>query len=221
MVDFNSKSDIVTAALRELIITGELAPGVDLKQRDIAERFSVSATPVREAFRRLQAEGLITHDLHRGFTVAETDYEFGEENFEIRAALEGLAVRLAAERLSAADLAEITALHEALAALPDGDPGARALNRDFHFRIYEASHSPTLMALLRLLWQSFPAGPPVRRSLEESIAQHAEIVDALRASDGARAERAVSEHIRSARASLEGPPGTSATGRSDLVESAP
>src|SRR5246127_3127326 len=65
-----SKTDMVAALIREQIITGELAAGEQLRQRDLAQRFGVSQTPVREAMRRLESEGLLVCDTHRGFTVA-------------------------------------------------------------------------------------------------------------------------------------------------------
>src|SRR6266851_3554875 len=64
-----SKTDLVAALIRELIITGGLDPGEQLRQRDLAQRFGVSQTPVREAMRRLESEGLLVCDTHRGFTV--------------------------------------------------------------------------------------------------------------------------------------------------------
>jgi pimeloyl-ACP methyl ester carboxylesterase len=68
-----SKTDLVAALIRELIITGELEPGEQLRQRDLAQRFGVSQTPVREAMRRLESEGLLLCDTHRGFTVVEPE----------------------------------------------------------------------------------------------------------------------------------------------------
>src|SRR6266566_1605376 len=81
-----SKTDLVAALIRELIITGELDPGEQLRQRDLAQRFHVSQTPVREAMRRLESEGLLICDTHRGFTVVAPDVGRVEENFQIRAA---------------------------------------------------------------------------------------------------------------------------------------
>ena len=68
--DYVSKTDLVAALIRELVITGELAAGEQLRQRDLAQRFGVSQTPIREAMRRLESEGLLVCDTHRGFTVA-------------------------------------------------------------------------------------------------------------------------------------------------------
>lgn len=194
-MDFQSKSDVVTAALREAIITGEIAAGTPLRQRDIAARYGVSPTPVREALRRLESEGLLDYDLHRGATVVEGNFGPSEENYQIRAALESLATRLAAERISEADLVDIQQLHEAIARCGPDDPDVTDLNRRFHFRIYEAARSTMLLALLRLLWQSFPRGPQVVRPLEESVRQHEALLDALRTRDAAAAERITRDHI--------------------------
>ena len=104
-----SKTDLVAALIRELVITGELAAGEPLRQRDLAQRFGVSQTPVREAMRRLESEGLLVCDTHRGFTVAAPELGPVEENFQIRAALESLGVSLAAHKIDAAgaDMAAI------------------------------------------------------------------------------------------------------------------
>ena len=71
-----SKGDIVFESLREMITRGEVQPGEQLRQRDIAARFNVSATPVREALRRLESEGLVLNDLHRGSRVAEIEASY-------------------------------------------------------------------------------------------------------------------------------------------------
>jgi DNA-binding GntR family transcriptional regulator len=194
-VEFQSKSDFVTAALREYIITGELEAGTPLRQRDLAEQFGVSPTPVREALRRLEAEGLVDYDLHRGATVIEASMGATEENYEIRAVLESLAARLAAGRITAEALDRLRVLHERLLAAGPRDAAATELNRQFHFQIYEASASPMLLALLRLLWGSFPRGPQMARPIAESVEEHAQILAALQRGDAPAAERLTREHI--------------------------
>ena len=97
-----SKTDMVAALIRELIITCELTTGEQLRQRDLAQRFQVSQTPVREALRRLESEGLVIGDNHRGFMVVEADEGSTEENFQIRAALESLGASLAADKIDEA-----------------------------------------------------------------------------------------------------------------------
>src|SRR5580704_3130583 len=113
-----SKTDLVAALIRELVITGELEPGEQLRQRDLAQRFGVSQTPVREAMRRLESEGLLTCDTHRGFTVAAPDVGRLEENFQIRAALESLGASLAAPKIDAGGLNRPRAARPQGAAMP-------------------------------------------------------------------------------------------------------
>jgi len=190
-----SKADEVAAALRELIVQGDIAPGAPLRQRHLAERFGVSPTPVREALRRLESEGLVRNDVNRGSTVAELDAETVEESYQIRAELESLAVRLAAGRLSRADLRDARAIHLELGACTDDDPRIHGLNRHLHFRIYECAGSPLLMSMLRLLWRAFPGGPRVFRPHQDSTAQHAAILDALEAGDADLAAARTRDHI--------------------------
>ena len=120
-----SKTDMVAALIREQIITGELAAGEQLRQRDLAQRFQVSQTPVREAMRRLESEGLVIGDTHRGFTVVEPDDGPVEENFQIRAALESLGASLAARKIDAAGLARLKELNDQMRALDGTRPALR------------------------------------------------------------------------------------------------
>ena len=111
---------MVTDVLRDLITDGQLSPGTPLRQRDLAERFDVSYTPVREALRRLESEGLVVTDVHRGATVARTESEELEENYRILAALEALAGSLAVAKITDDDIADIEArCREVAARLPD------------------------------------------------------------------------------------------------------
>jgi DNA-binding GntR family transcriptional regulator len=190
-----SKTDMVAALIREQIITGELAAGEQLRQRDLAQRFQVSQTPVREAMRRLESEGLVIGDTHRGFTVVEPDDGPVEENFQIRAALESLGASLAARKIDAAGLARLEELNDQMRAMGEGDPRYATLNREFHFSVYEYARSPLLLSLMRLLWASLHGGPKVARTHAESARQHDVIVAALRAADPAAAAASTYHHI--------------------------
>jgi DNA-binding GntR family transcriptional regulator len=200
-----SKTDMVAALIREQIITGELPAGEQLRQRDVAQRFQVSQTPVREAMRRLESEGLVIGDTHRGFTVVEPDDGPVEENFQIRAALESLGASLAARKIDAAGLARLKELNDEMRALGGehdgpGDPRYASLNREFHFTVQEYARSPLLLSLMRLLWASLQAvpkhrGPGVAAAPAESARQHDEILAALRAGDPAAAAAGTYQHI--------------------------
>jgi DNA-binding GntR family transcriptional regulator len=193
-----SKTDLVAALIRELVITGELAAGEQLRQRDLAQRFGVSQTPVREAMRRLESEGLLVCDTHRGFSVAAPELSRTVENFQIRAALESLGASLAARKIDAAGLARLRDLNGQMRALPDDDPGYAELNREFHFAIYEYARSPLLLSLMRLLWASLHGGPPVTRTHAESARQHDQILQALAEGDAEGSSARTYQHIMGA-----------------------
>ena len=198
-----SKSNFTAALLRELIISGELKPGVQLRQRDLAERFGVSVTPVREALRWLESEGLVRYDAHKGSTVVEAEAGATREKYQIRAVLEGLAAFLAAPRISDEDIRELESYNERLAGENLRPGEVNDLNRTLHFRVYEMAGSPLLLALMRLLWQSFPQGPQVARPRDESVAEHKELIEALRDRDAVRAQAITQQHILGAIRYLE------------------
>jgi DNA-binding GntR family transcriptional regulator len=190
-----SKTDLVAALIRELVITGELAAGEQLRQRDLAQRFGVSQTPVREAMRRLESEGLLVCDTHRGFTVAAHDLGRVEDAPLIRAALESLGASLAARKIDAAGLARLRDLNDRMRTLPDDDPSYAELNREFHFTVYSCAGSPLLLSLMRLLWASLHGGPGVTRTHAESARQHDEILQALADGDPEGASARTYQHI--------------------------
>lgn len=190
-----SKSDLVTDALRDMITDQQLLPGTPLRQRELAEQFAVSYTPIREALRRLESEGLVVRDVHRGATVSAAESDELIENYQILAVLEGLAGRFATARVTDEDLVDIEARQAEIAALGDDDDRLAELNRRFHFRIYECARSPILLALMRLLWRAFPAGPQAGRPRQESVSQHALLVEALRQHDERKVAEIISEHV--------------------------
>lgn len=191
-----SKSDMVTDVLRELITNRQLTPGTLLRQRELAEQLEVSYTPVREALRRLESEGLVVTNVHRGATVAAyTESDELEENYQILAALEALAGSLAVSKMTDDDIAEIEALYQQVASCPPGDERLAELNRQFHFRLYECARSPMLLLLMRLLWRSFPLGPQSGRPHQESVRQHADLLAALKRRDEEQVAAIIRGHV--------------------------
>ena len=192
---YMSKSDMVTDILRDLITDGQLSPGTPLRQRNLAERFDVSNTPVREAIRRLESEGLVVTDVHRGATVARTESEALAENYRILAALEALAGSLAVAKITDDDITDIEALYREVAACLPDDGRLAELNRQFHFRIYECARSPMLLLLMRLLWRSFPAGPQAGRPHRESVREHQALVRALKHRNEEQVAAIIRDHV--------------------------
>jgi DNA-binding GntR family transcriptional regulator len=196
---YTSKTDLAAAMLRELIVTGELPPGAPLRQRDLAARFGMSPTPVREALRRLESEGMVAVNTHHSAVVVEPLRGVIEDNFRIRAALEPLAAEMAANRITGDVLDQLVALNEQMRGIPDGDGGDYlALNERFHFGIYQSCGSPVLVSLIRSLWQSMPRQPRPARAHHASAGEHATLLDALRTGDGALAAALTRDHILAA-----------------------
>ncbi|MCW2683520.1 MAG: transcriptional regulator, GntR family [Blastococcus sp.] len=189
-----SKTEMVTDALRTRIEAGELTPGVLLRQRTVAAELGVSATPVREALERLEAEGYVSSRRNGGSVVVRTEQSRLWENVLIRSALEGLAARLAAEHRTTGHLAEILAREQAFGENADPQTSGQ-LNQQFHFSIYQAAGSPVLMRQLEFLWRSLGPGPQIYRAHDESLAQHRAISLAVVRGDGDAAERLTREHI--------------------------
>jgi DNA-binding GntR family transcriptional regulator len=190
-----SKGDVIFESVREMIIRGEMLPGEPLRQRDLAARFNVSPTPVREALQRLESEGLVRSVLHQGSRVAELEDDEQEESYRILATLEPLATGLAMERMTDHDFEEVRRLERAFAERLDDESMATELNRQFHFRIYECARSPLLLSLMRVLWLSFSHRRQLWRPHAQSVKEHRLLIDALAAHDNEQAEAIIREHV--------------------------
>jgi DNA-binding GntR family transcriptional regulator len=202
MTAFQTRAQAVWAELRRLILEGEISPGSRLRQAEVAERFGVSTTPVREAFRWLENEGLVNQDPHRGVVVFVPSVADLRENYDIRIALESAATRLAAERLGEAELTALGVLLERMHLEPVAPGDFDALNHEFHMTIYEAADRPRLLGMIAdlrgaasvyLRLGSAFAGAEQQRDIE---AEHAAIIDALKARDGEAAGEAMREHLQ-------------------------
>jgi len=189
------------ADLQESILRGELAPGAPLRLEALAKALEMSAMPIREAIRELERLGLAEHVPHRGARVAQLTVGDLRDTYEARLALESLAVRHAAERAGADDVATARRLlEEHLAAYRLGDAArGRTLHAEFHFALYAASGSQWLPRLIRPLWENSEryrlASLQAGRSLERRRREHQRIVDAVAAHDPAAAEDALRAHL--------------------------
>jgi DNA-binding GntR family transcriptional regulator len=189
------------ARIRAAIRSGQLAPGLRLTETDLAARFGVSRTPVRQAIARLEAEGLLTHEARRGLTVTRPDHAQIVELYVMREILEGAAARLAAQH---ATETEIEALAELLAAEPAafGDAARLAeINQRLHGLLYLAAHNRYLLRSLELLAATIALLPSLLTEgarAEAAHAEHVAILDALRRRDGDAAEAAARAHARAA-----------------------
>lgn len=181
--------DAVLSALREDILAGVLAPGDQLVQESLAERYGVSRVPLREALKMLESEGQVVNHPHRGYFVAELSVGDLREVYHLRGLLERAALEFAVPLLEDSDIDELAALcDEVDAAAVDADVVAMAeANRRFHFALFDAAGLPRLSRLLRQLWDATDAyralyyqGAPNRTRVQD---EHAHMLDALRRRD--------------------------------------
>jgi DNA-binding GntR family transcriptional regulator len=188
-------ADAVYGALRHSIIHGDLRPGARLRADALAKEMNVSRTPVRDALRKLESEGLATMSARRGLIVPELSEDDLIETFQIRAVLEGLAARLAVDNATPSEIAKIRELMEDLgSAFQRGDIDQMRENfREFRQRIYLSSHSARLLQLLTALQDRgrqfgistlYTSGRP-QQTLEEC----GDLVKAIEARDGNLAEQ--------------------------------
>ena len=197
----------VYEVIRRRIVEGDYRPGARLVEQRVAAELAVSRTPVREAFRMLQAEGIVRVEPNRGARVRSLSVDDISDVYELRARLEAMASELAADRATdeeRARLAEAEAAFAAAVAATDGDDaaGVRAVfaaNAAFHGAVLGAAHSERLAQALAsttddgLVFQAFRHYAP--GDMARSVLFHQMVADALRHGDGARAGRLMYEHV--------------------------
>jgi DNA-binding GntR family transcriptional regulator len=200
-VGYLTKAQYAASALRAIIRGGELAPGERLDLDALRRRLNMSATPIREALRILEAEGLVVSEPHHGIRVADFSSDDASALYDLRALLESYATELVAAHLDSEDVHELkrlAGLHRA--AIADGAyQSANNHNEEWHFRIYRRAgeRSPYLLEFISRLWNAFPwttawkvPGRDVR-----SMQDHAEILDAIVKGDGEAAGHLMRAHI--------------------------
>jgi phosphonate utilization transcriptional regulator len=195
--------------LEREILAGNLAPGAKLVEEDVADRLRVSRGPVREAFRALEQAGLVRMQKNRGVFVREVSLKEADEIYEVRAGLDELIGRVVAERLTAAQLAQmrdLLARMEVAARTEDVD-GYYPLNVAFHDLLARATGNGTLVASYRILVnqlhlyrrETLARGPG---SFATSTREHQLIVDDLAAGDGILAGQLLYDHAMESRERL-------------------
>ena len=155
LIRHRSVHEVVVDGIRDMILEGRLRPGDRLRQDDLATTFGVSAIPVREALRQLQAQGLVTFYPRRGARVAGLSVSDYEEIYHVRQALEALAVRWASEdfeRIPVERLRHLLGEIEAAEASSDDVERRLKLVREFFFTIFQATERPHLLRILSSLW---------------------------------------------------------------------
>lgn len=209
LVRSHSLTTLVQNELERLILSGELLPGTKLGEEDVALRLNVSRGPVREAFRALDQIGLVRIAKNRGVTVREISVSEADEIYELRAGLDELIGRLAAERVTREQVTKLRALigsMEEAAAARDVD-AYYPLNFEFHDLLASITGNRTLLATYRRLVKELHL---FRRetlalgqdSFPTSVREHRQIVDALARGDGDQAGRLLYVHAIDSQARL-------------------
>jgi DNA-binding GntR family transcriptional regulator len=200
--DAGSLSEQATSRIRELIVTLELAPGSPLSERELTERLGLGRTPVREALRALAQEKLVEVYPRRGIVVAPVDVGDLAALSEARLVLESFAARLAAERSNDADREIVQALLAELPSVATAGDERKLIELDqrIHRHVYRCAHNPFVESTLNesytltlRIW--FLALDRVAR-LDDAVAEHAELLQAILDGDPPRAEAVMRRHIQ-------------------------
>ncbi len=189
--------------LRENIVNGRYEAGAPLVETALATEFSVSRTPIREALRRLEQDGLVERG-SRGMHVRSRSPEEILEIYEVRITLEVAAARAAAERRTALDLARLEQIHQAmLTASTDDSERLATTNRRFHEIVWSMSHNATLIDLLDRLHAHLIRYRETTLTFADRwqtvLDEHAELIEAIKEGDGDKAAAIAESHMVGAR----------------------
>lgn len=198
-MSFKTKEEYVAEFLREGILAGRFPRGARLKQDEIARQLNISITPVREAFRILEAEGYVSSIPHRGVVVAPFDASATREINDLRVILESRLVLAAMKHINADDYADLGKLQrEFEEAEARGDrEGVRALNYRFHSRLYALAQLPQTLHFAQVLWAKYPFDLVnlIHGRAGRAAIEHRNLLKAMKAGDKKAVANAMCEHI--------------------------
>lgn len=194
--------DVIFESLRKAIVSGDIKPGERLMEVSLADQMGVSRTPVREAIRRLEAEGLVTMIPRKGTHVSELSVKDIMDVLEVRAVLDKLATDLASKRIQSAQLKALESVHKQYIASVEKDNVEGAIKKDveFHDIIYAASGNPRLVTVAASLREHIYRFRVMYMSgnliAENVLNEHNEILQALREAQNNVASNLAEKHIR-------------------------
>lgn len=195
-----SQGEIAYHQLHAAIRAGVFQPGDRLREVDVSERLSLSRTPVREALRKLESDGIVEHRARIGAVIRTLSHPEVVELYEMRVVLERTAAQMAAKHASAAEIDALEDLNAQIHAAKDDAQLASALNQDFHRCIYLATRNRFLLESARALNNALMLLGPTTLADEARIktvcAQHNDIIDAIRNGDADRAGSAAETHLQ-------------------------
>ncbi|MFN3661780.1 GntR family transcriptional regulator [Yoonia sp.] len=196
------QSETAYERIRAEIRAGRLLPGTRLTETELAERLQTSRTPVREAIRRLESEGMIDHQPRTGAVVRILEYSEIMELYEMRTVLEGTAARLAARAASAVELDELAAINDDMRGALTDTSRLIGLNRQFHLRLLDAARNRFLLRAMASVENALLLlGPSALESPDRAriaVQEHQTVLDALIQRDGTGAEAEMRTHMEHA-----------------------
>ena len=199
----DSVADLAYERIRNLVLADELAPGTRLGQVELAERFGISRTPVREALRRLAGEGLVDFHSNRGFRVADLGLDAVLRRLEVRALLEPGIARLAAERRTGEDVRQLRAAVAREERARNGI-AAHDASRDFHLALARATKNEELVRIFESLWlvevgrRLLSRRTAISDWQTDDIEDHHAVLSAVAENRAADAERLMADHVSGA-----------------------
>lgn len=198
-VTIQTAQDQVYRHVRSLITSGALPPGSKISIRMVADLCSVSATPVREALKQLQADGLVVAQ-RRSLTVTSLDANEIHQVFEIRLRLEQLASEWAIVAVDGEVIAELSDILDRMSTGDIDAPTWRDLNQEFHRRFYDCSNSAPLLDLIQAVWDRIEPYLAIYAStvddFDEAHRQHLSLLECIRERDLDRLLVETAEHLR-------------------------
>lgn len=199
---YASRSDLVYRKLREAIESGELKPGQRVMEVEVAEWLHVSRTPVREALRKLEVEGMLAMEPRAGLVVTSLTRQAMMELYVMREVLEGTAARLCARHASDLELMELEALVKREATSTGDSEALVKLNRLFHDAVHRGAHNryleKSLAAVNDSMWLLGKSQMLLPERAKSAKAEHAALFAAIRKRDPEAAEKLARRHVRSA-----------------------
>jgi len=201
--------DQVIEQIRQSIFNFEYKPGDKIDLKELSEKWGVSRTPLREAIRKLEAEGLITYKAQKGFMIRSIQPEEVKKLFVVRKNLESLAGSLACDYVTDGEIKEIEKIHNKIITLPDKSDFSKIedlrvlhqLNKDFHFKIYKASKNKFLIQVISYMWNisaiyiASTLSTPGR--INKIIKEHEKILLSLKKKDKVGIQKAIKKHLDS------------------------
>ncbi|WP_417783626.1 GntR family transcriptional regulator [Terasakiella pusilla] len=195
----HSRGELAYHQLFEAIQKGSLKPGTRIRETDIAEEFGISRTPVRDAIRRLESDGLIVHLPHQGAVIKTLDHREIMEMYEMRQVLEGTAAFHAAQHASLLEIDELIELNDLMLKNKEEESEAADANRLFHQTLYRAANNRYLIDAINNLSNAMALleGTTLYNAERVNIAfkEHQEIIEHIQLQKGKEADQSVRNHI--------------------------